>query len=241
MKTTFVQCELWCDEILRHLGRPPCSCARHMSSTNLSDRSGRHTVSVGPDNTVSMPGLELSVRPCPGLCPNSNEVAEGCPAYHRRTQFYMMHATRYDRSQTKLPSISSGSLQGPFSTPSSSNGPTTTRLSDDIFTIIDTDESEIEYQVDRDLENTNNVSKSEESSKSSYHTPPNTDKPVKDPTIIMSTTVEATRSPFTPPSLGHYRTQRPMFSARASNRTERPSCHTDRLRESRKHYNFTFK
>ncbi|CAH2239480.1 jg21487 [Pararge aegeria aegeria] len=83
MKNVFVQCELWCDEILRRMARPCCTCSRHVSAQALADLAGPgQQILVSPScSRAYAPGIEISVKPCPSR-PNKflNQERQPCPA-----------------------------------------------------------------------------------------------------------------------------------------------------------------
>ncbi|CAK1544519.1 unnamed protein product [Leptosia nina] len=66
MKNVFVQCELWCDEILRRVARPCCTCSRHISTQALADLAPGRTLHATPGTSRAYAdGLDISIHPCP--------------------------------------------------------------------------------------------------------------------------------------------------------------------------------
>ncbi|VVC95539.1 unnamed protein product [Leptidea sinapis] len=66
MKNVFVQCELWCDEILRRVAQPCCSCSRHVSNQALSDVAPGKKLQVCPGTSrAHESGINLNVSQCP--------------------------------------------------------------------------------------------------------------------------------------------------------------------------------
>lgn len=107
MNNVFVQCELWCEEILRRVARPCCTCSRHVSAQALED-----LIPLGPRayfdpgaTSAFVPGLELSVGPCPTtsgargtappMCPGTTPEAGPCSNLTRFTHAYLMHETQH--------------------------------------------------------------------------------------------------------------------------------------------------
>lgn len=152
MNNVFVQCELWCEEILRRVARPCCTCSRHVSSQALEDLmplGPRAHFSPGATSAF-VPGLEVSVGPCPStsaargtpppICPGMTPEPGPCTNLTRFTHTYMMHEAqhsmfmwpRHERpSRLARPAHaptrpSSGTLPTPASTPLM---PTETNLS----------------------------------------------------------------------------------------------------------------
>ncbi|XP_073958002.1 uncharacterized protein isoform X2 [Choristoneura fumiferana] len=117
MKSVFVQCELWCDEILRRVARPCCTCSRHVSAQALSDLApGEHVATAPGSMHASAPGTDIALRPCPtrsrispsAPCP-ARKPTSGCDP----TTSYMLYSTEYDRERqyvigpTRLPRVPS--------------------------------------------------------------------------------------------------------------------------------------
>lgn len=115
MKSVFVQCELWCEEILRRVARPCCTCSRHVSSQAVADLSPARHLRISPGATHFGPGIDISLRPCPAdqrfarepgtpscpavrpssYCPGG-QTAPTHDATRDPTASYYMHATDYD-------------------------------------------------------------------------------------------------------------------------------------------------
>lgn len=107
MNNVFVQCELWCEEILRRVARPCCTCSRHVSSQALED-----LMPLGPcahfspgATSTFVPGLEVSVVPCPStsgargipppICPGMIPETGPCSNLQHFTHTYMMHEAQH--------------------------------------------------------------------------------------------------------------------------------------------------
>lgn len=120
MNNVFVQCELWCEEILRRVARPCCTCSRHVSSQELED-----LVPLGPrlhfehgSSRAFVPGLQVSVGPCPStsssrappppVCPGMRPEPGPCSNLNRFTHSYLMHEVQQNspfmRSRHEPPS-----------------------------------------------------------------------------------------------------------------------------------------
>lgn len=99
MKSVFVQCELWCEEILRRVARPSCTCSRHSASTREPCRA------TCPAPCPSfLPGLDIHITDCPaqrdrGPCPASPPICSQNTRRGDTTASYMF----YDSSPTRLP------------------------------------------------------------------------------------------------------------------------------------------
>lgn len=131
MKNVFVQCELWCDEILRRFARPCCACSRHVSVQALADLAPAQKLRVSPGSSRAFaPGYEISLTQCPSKqlrcnrpgrtstpCPGSTPTS-GCLAQSNTTQYLLLNSPspsqrRYMPSRLKVSSLES------FQTPSS--------------------------------------------------------------------------------------------------------------------------
>lgn len=107
MNNVFVQCELWCEEILRRVARPCCTCSRHVSSQALEDLMplGPRAHFIPGATSAFVPGLEVSVGPCPStsgmrgtpppICPGLTPEAGPCSNLTRFTHTYLMHETQH--------------------------------------------------------------------------------------------------------------------------------------------------
>lgn len=73
MKSVFVQCELWCEEILRRVSRPCCTCSRHALSPSPSHAPATRR----PTPSAFLPGLDIHVTGCPS---QRDGVGAPCPA-----------------------------------------------------------------------------------------------------------------------------------------------------------------
>lgn len=107
MNNVFVQCELWCEEILRRVARPCCTCSRHVSSLALED-----LIPLGPRvdfepgvTSTFVPGLEIATGPCPSssfsrstqpsVCPGMIPEAGLCSNLKPSTHTYFMHPAEH--------------------------------------------------------------------------------------------------------------------------------------------------
>lgn len=103
-KNVFVQCELWCDEILRKVTRPCCSCSRHVSAQTM--------------DTIPClsSGVTLSLTQCPARTsrPRSRNERTSCPAMNPKcdsTASYLLYSTThpqraYSPTRQSTPSFS---------------------------------------------------------------------------------------------------------------------------------------
>ncbi|XP_063394947.1 uncharacterized protein LOC134679929 [Cydia fagiglandana] len=106
MKSVFVQCELWCDEIFRRMSRPCCSCSRQLVMHTLSDLAPNELLQPSTrGDRVYGPGVDITIRPCPApSCPANDPTCpadaptEGCQTS------YMLYSTEYDRQRQYLDS-----------------------------------------------------------------------------------------------------------------------------------------
>nr|XP_034833589.1 uncharacterized protein LOC117990233 [Maniola hyperantus] len=105
MKNVFVQCELWCDEILRRVARPCCTCSRHVSAQALADLAGpAQQIVVSPScSRAYATGIEIALKPCPSRpgkfssrerqpCAAKNPT-EGCKG--NTTPSYLLYSSAY--------------------------------------------------------------------------------------------------------------------------------------------------
>lgn len=104
MKNVFVQCELWCDEILRKVAYSPCTCIRRISAQDVSEAIPAPFLQICPGSSrVFHQDLEIAITPCPPKqqstenlkCPAAKPT-EGCN--ERPTTSYVLHTTVYDRN-----------------------------------------------------------------------------------------------------------------------------------------------
>lgn len=183
MKNVFVQCELWCDEILRRVARPCCTCSRHVSAQALEDLAPAQRLQISPCSSRALaPGFEISLTQCPTRqarvgkrsekspkpCPGKDPT-EGC---QKATTSYPMYSTIYKRHRritqspfrfsSRNPSESFQSPVTPSTAPlsrSSSFSPIRSRLyrfqSDNIQTLqIRDNQASIELQNQQNISNT---------------------------------------------------------------------------------------
>lgn len=96
MNNVFVQCELWCDEILRRVARPCCTCSRHVSAQALAD------LAAPGQQILSSPSCsradEIILKPCP----SGTNQERPCPAKHptegckrTTTSSYFLYSSEY--------------------------------------------------------------------------------------------------------------------------------------------------
>ncbi|XP_072937284.1 uncharacterized protein [Epargyreus clarus] len=106
MKNVFVQCELWCDEILRRVARPCCTCSRHVSAQALADLAPAHQLRISPGSSRAFaPGLDISLTQCPTRqarrrdrsTPQPCPASKPTPECSNPTTSYLLYSTRYQR------------------------------------------------------------------------------------------------------------------------------------------------
>ncbi|XP_047985197.1 uncharacterized protein LOC125225496 isoform X3 [Leguminivora glycinivorella] len=103
MKSVFVQCELWCDEIFRRMSRPCCTCSRQLVMDALSELApGERLQSTSGDHAFA-PGVDISVRPCSRTCTRSSICPAPAPTEGCQTS-YMLYSTEYNRQHQFLDS-----------------------------------------------------------------------------------------------------------------------------------------
>lgn len=104
-KNVFVQCELWCDEILRKIAQPCCSCVRHLSKQALSDLAPPQLMTTSPSSMkVFAPGIQISLQECPARQSRLKTRSERpCPAMNPacNTTSYLMYSTSPTRSPNR--------------------------------------------------------------------------------------------------------------------------------------------
>ncbi|KAG6447404.1 hypothetical protein O3G_MSEX004948 [Manduca sexta] len=195
MKNVFVQCELWCDEILRRVARPCCTCSRHISAQALEDLAPGQRLRISPGSSRAFaPGLQISLTQCPARptrsprrgekptrqpCPASKPT-EGC---RQTTASYLLYSTEYnirggfDASPTRaLLQTPSNSLQTP-STPSSpspsglTSYSSTSPLRSHFFNMHDKNQI-VQRENEPIYQTTRKQIVSDTSTSSSFHTPP---------------------------------------------------------------------
>ncbi|OWR40675.1 C3 and PZP alpha-2-macroglobulin domain-containing protein 8 [Danaus plexippus plexippus] len=104
MKNVFVQCELWCDEILRRVARPCCTCSRHVSAQALAElvglTGGAQPLRISPGSSRAFaPGIEMSITQCPSKRSALQKAQRGpCPAPDKTdecniTTSYLLYST----------------------------------------------------------------------------------------------------------------------------------------------------
>ncbi|CAH0767039.1 unnamed protein product [Diatraea saccharalis] len=124
MKNVFVQCELWCDEILRRVARPCCTCSRHVSAQALQDLAPAQRIQISSSSSRAFaPGIEISLTTCPSkmarTCNRRGQTLPECPAAKRTsgcknepTTSYLLYSTIYDQqaSHSRSPSVYSSQI-----------------------------------------------------------------------------------------------------------------------------------
>lgn len=105
MKNVFVQCELWCDEILRRVARPCCSCSQPVSAQLLHElASSQRMRAPSGSSRMFAPGISLST--CPSRLNRGSRLSspQKCPAPHPTpdclkgpTTSYLMYGSSYDQ------------------------------------------------------------------------------------------------------------------------------------------------
>ncbi|CAH1639549.1 unnamed protein product [Spodoptera littoralis] len=109
-KNVFVQCELWCEEILRRVTRPCCTCSRHVSVQALKDLvPGEILIAASDGSRVFAPGVDITINPCPRMAKRKRDdspaVPRPCPAAsptpgcqsRTPTTSYVMYSTSHQR------------------------------------------------------------------------------------------------------------------------------------------------
>lgn len=102
MNSVFVQCELWCDEILRKITRPICSCARH-AAAQMSECHGHgyqdiKNPTIRGVRPIKPDPCPLTFKECPAKsCAEGYDKERPCPASLNITNTYLMYSSSYDR------------------------------------------------------------------------------------------------------------------------------------------------
>ncbi|PZC85673.1 hypothetical protein B5X24_HaOG215943 [Helicoverpa armigera] len=124
-KNVLVQCELWCDEILRRVARPSCTCSRHGVAQELRD--------AAPPSQDFGPGPKISFTTCPEQIPTSSLInpdsETACPAptptpecrAHGPTTSYLLYSTSRKLRYDSMRISSAGSSNSSHFTSSSSS------------------------------------------------------------------------------------------------------------------------
>ncbi|CAB3239752.1 unnamed protein product [Arctia plantaginis] len=106
MKNVFVQCELWCEEILRRVAKPPCTCSRHVSVQDIKELSHTKHLRICPGSArVIAPGLELAITECQAgygknqVCQARKPTPE-CGS--NVTASYVVHSTSVRRNEYEI-------------------------------------------------------------------------------------------------------------------------------------------
>lgn len=114
MKNVFVQCELWCDEILRRVARPCCTCSRHVSAQALADLAPHAQLQISPSSSRAFaPGIEISLTQCPSRvrrrdrsAPRPCPASKPSPACSIPTTSYLLYSTeRYGDASSPFSSV----------------------------------------------------------------------------------------------------------------------------------------
>lgn len=103
MKNVFVQCELWCEEILRRVAKPPCTCSRHISVQDIQELSHSKHLRICPGSArVIAPGLELAITECKARYGKNQECQARKPTPDCGSNVaasYVVHSTSVRRNQ----------------------------------------------------------------------------------------------------------------------------------------------
>ncbi|KAH9631519.1 hypothetical protein HF086_004680 [Spodoptera exigua] len=128
-KNVFVQCELWCDEILRRVTRPCCTCSRHVSVQALQDLAPGEILRTTPGSSrVFAPGVEISIAPCPKMAKRKRKDSPAAshtasPTSDNENQnpitSYVMYSTSHKRFGYDSMQASTSSCGSPSRTPMS--------------------------------------------------------------------------------------------------------------------------
>ncbi|CAK1601755.1 unnamed protein product [Parnassius mnemosyne] len=112
MKNVFVQCELWCEEILRRMNRPCCTCSRHVHTQQLADVCPDRKLYLSESGShLFASGLQISLTDCPSKLSTFGEPSQPCPAskptfdcHSNTTASYVLYTTQgpFDNIPTKL-------------------------------------------------------------------------------------------------------------------------------------------
>lgn len=182
MKNVFVQCELWCDEILRRVARPCCSCSQPVSAQMLHELASSPRMRATPGSSrMFAPGISLST--CPSRLNRGSRLnsQHKCPAPHPTpeclqgpTTSYLMYGSSYDQifGDTNRNTVSS-SPESPYSesrTPveRSKRSSTVQSLLNDIHS------DNMKYLEEQGMSFEHIKPKIPEKSSASYHTPDST-------------------------------------------------------------------
>ncbi|XP_061708560.1 uncharacterized protein LOC133518837 isoform X1 [Cydia pomonella] len=103
MKSVFVQCELWCDEIFRRMSRPCCTCSRQLVMDALSDLAPGERLQSTQGDRAYAPGIDITVRPCSRTCTRGSPCPAPAPTEGCQTS-YMLYSTKYNRQRQYLDS-----------------------------------------------------------------------------------------------------------------------------------------
>lgn len=175
MKNVFVQCELWCEEILRRVTRPCCTCSRHVSAQALADLAPGQQLRIGPGSSKAFaPGIEISVKTCPSrsskgikaVCPS----AKPTPGCDKVLTSYFLYSTSLNQGPMISHSGETGMEAVSIATTSSN-----TNLSDMTpMRLQKSDNLEANTQMNLERDFAVEPQSSSASSMVSYHTPPST-------------------------------------------------------------------
>ncbi|KAL4716576.1 hypothetical protein ACJJTC_010240 [Scirpophaga incertulas] len=185
MKNVLVQCELYCDEILRRVSRPSCTCSRHVSKMTLQDIASSQHTQINSDCKGSAFGIKTSIIRCPAKVPPAStsrgESTSACPAHSQikpckpdTTTSYQLYSV-YDRQFPLGQCVDNYCLVDPSfkihsninQLPESCNACDETSLESVLVTRLSSDLSS--YSSFRRIDN-----QSSDKSTDIYYTPPNT-------------------------------------------------------------------
>ncbi|XP_028164338.1 uncharacterized protein LOC114355592 [Ostrinia furnacalis] len=190
MKNVFVQCELWCDEILRRVAKPCCTCSRHVSAQALQDLAPAQRLQISPGSSKAFaPGIEISLSTCPSKMSRTyrrGEKPPPCPAQkptpgceNATTTSYLLYSTVYnqrpydDISSKYSPEAESLRVETP--TPPPAGAEKYSPLHSMFFKTDPLDMPSSSRQMDMNQQPEHEKQESEESSPETYYTPPTTD------------------------------------------------------------------
>lgn len=180
MKNVFVQCELWCDEILRRVARPCCTCSRHVSAQALDDLAPSQRLRISPGSSRAFaPGVEISLTQCPVCQTQSTKQGECCPASKSTTRCgqtttsYLMYSTKCSKGSNLIPTrLSSKASPESFATQATSSRISKSRSFATVGSLL-LDLHKGNYEICQRLDNFADTDEGSESSISAYCTPPN--------------------------------------------------------------------
>ncbi|RVE54466.1 hypothetical protein evm_000951 [Chilo suppressalis] len=189
MKNVFVQCELWCDEILRRVARPCCTCSRHVSAQALQDLAPAQRIQISPSSSRAFaPGIEISLTSCPSkvlrTCNRRGENIPECPAAKgagpcedNATTSYLLYSAVRDQQASRSRNTLAYSPEAPYiqaKTPSSMEQENLSRQSL-LFDVYQTEHAPTcSHRSTDKAEPEHDKQETSDESADMYFTPPNT-------------------------------------------------------------------